>query len=79
MPHPKTDKVEESPDLSYLEEKLTITNLHPFRRQGSPCHNCGSKEEKLLIQGKAVFLVCAKCGKEKSQAPFLEGKLLLDK
>lgn len=79
MKQSKTEKVEESHDLSYLEEKITVTNFHPFRRQGLSCRSCGGKNEMLWIEGKAVYLICADCKKEKGTEPFLEGKLLLEK
>ena len=74
-----SQEIESTPDLSYLEEKITLTNLHPFRRLGLSCRNCGSKNEMLWIEGKAVYLICADCKKDKGKEPFVEGKLLLEK
>ena len=67
------------PDLSYLEEKITLTNLHPFHSQGLSCRCCGSKNEMLWIEGKTVYLICADCKKDKGKEPFIEGKLLIEK
>jgi Zn finger protein HypA/HybF involved in hydrogenase expression len=70
-------KIESMPDLSYLEEKVTVGNLHVFYREnGLPCPNCGSKREYLWVNGKAVYLVCVKCEDNKGKEPFLENKSL---
>ncbi len=67
---------ENTSDLSYLEGKVTITNIHPFQRQGFKCPHCGSKTEILYVEDKNVYLVCAGCDKDKGYAPFVEGKLI---
>jgi len=69
-------EIETLPGLSYLEEEITLTHMRPFRRQGLTCSGCGSKREMLWIEGKAVYLICYTCGKQKGKEPFIERKLI---
>jgi hypothetical protein len=73
----KSLPVEEPPDLSYLDAKVTVTNIHPFRRQGRKCRYCGSNIEILFIEVDKIFLVCAGCDRDKGHAPFVGDKLIL--